>query len=147
MTLSGRDQPDGRRFADLWARQKSFPADGLGRPERLLGDLPCDGRCLAFMRADAAGDLSRRVPDYRPRTEVGRLAAAFNTMLGRIEAAYRARAEGEARAQGSEERMRLFVADARHELRTPLTVARLGSSPDVPTGGGRRGQGQMADLP
>jgi two-component system OmpR family sensor kinase len=72
----------------------------------------------------AAGDLSRRVPDYRPRTEVGRLAAALNTMLGRIEAAYRARAEGEMRAQGSEERMRQFVADASHELRTPLTSIR-----------------------
>jgi two-component system OmpR family sensor kinase len=72
----------------------------------------------------AAGDLSRRVPDYRPRTEVGRLAAALNTMLGRIEAAYRVRAEGEMRAQGSEERMRQFVADASHELRTPLTSIR-----------------------
>jgi signal transduction histidine kinase len=72
----------------------------------------------------AAGDLSRRVPDYRPRTEVGRLAAALNTMLGRIEAAYRARAEGELRAQGSQERMRQFVADASHELRTPLTSIR-----------------------
>jgi two-component system OmpR family sensor kinase len=72
----------------------------------------------------AAGDLSQRVPDYRPRTEVGRLAAALNTMLGRIEAAYRARAEGETRAQGSEERMRQFVADASHELRTPLTSIR-----------------------
>jgi two-component system OmpR family sensor kinase len=74
--------------------------------------------------AIAAGDLSRRVPDYQPRTEVGRLAAALNTMLGRIEAAYRARSEGEMRAQGSEERMRQFVADASHELRTPLTSIR-----------------------
>jgi hypothetical protein len=41
-------------------------------------------------------------------------------MLGRIEAAYRARAEGEMRAQGSEERMRQLVADAGHEVRTPL---------------------------
>ncbi len=74
--------------------------------------------------AIAAGDLSRRVPDYRPATEVGRLAAALNTMLGRVEAAYRAREEGEQRAQGSEERMRRFVADASHELRTPLTSIR-----------------------
>jgi signal transduction histidine kinase len=42
-------------------------------------------------------------------------------MLGRIEVAYRARAEGEARALRSEDRMRQFVADASHELRTPLT--------------------------
>jgi signal transduction histidine kinase len=72
----------------------------------------------------AGGELSRRVPRYRPRTEVGRLAAALNTMLGRIEAAYQARADGEARAQGSEDRMRRFVADASHELRTPLTSIR-----------------------
>jgi two-component system OmpR family sensor kinase len=74
--------------------------------------------------AIAAGDLSRRI--YRPAigTEVGRLAGALNTMLGRIEAAYRARAEGEARARDSEDRMRRFVADASHELRTPLTSVR-----------------------
>jgi two-component system OmpR family sensor kinase len=45
-------------------------------------------------------------------------------MLGRIEAAYRAREEGEARARDSEDRMRRFVADASHELRTPLTSVR-----------------------
>jgi signal transduction histidine kinase len=45
-------------------------------------------------------------------------------MLSRIEAAYRARAAGEARAVQSEDRMRQFVADASHELRTPLTVLR-----------------------
>ena len=42
-------------------------------------------------------------------------------MLGRIEAAYQARADGEERALRSEDRMRQFVADASHELRTPLT--------------------------
>ena len=48
--------------------------------------------------AIAAGDLSRRIDHPSSDTEVGRLAGALNTMLGRIEAAYRARAEGEARA-------------------------------------------------
>jgi signal transduction histidine kinase len=72
----------------------------------------------------AGGDLSRRVPSYRPGTEVGQLSAALNTMLGHIETAYRARAEGEATAQDSQERMRRFVADASHELRTPLTSIR-----------------------
>jgi signal transduction histidine kinase len=71
--------------------------------------------------AIAAGDLSRRIDRSAPRTEVGRLAAALNVMLGRIEAAYRAREGGEARARDSEDRMRRFVADASHELRTPLT--------------------------
>jgi signal transduction histidine kinase len=49
------------------------------------------------------------------------LVRASLAPLGRIEAAYQARAEGEARALRSEERMRQFVADASHELRTPLT--------------------------
>jgi two-component system, OmpR family, sensor kinase len=74
--------------------------------------------------AIAAGDLSRRIEHPAPRTEVGRLAAALNVMLGRIEAAYRARAAGEERARDSEDRMRRFVADASHELRTPVTAIR-----------------------
>jgi two-component system OmpR family sensor kinase len=72
----------------------------------------------------AGGDLSRRVQRAPLRTEIGRLSAAFNTMLGQVEAAYRARADGEQRAQLSEERMRRFIADASHELRTPLTSIR-----------------------
>ncbi len=72
----------------------------------------------------AAGDLTRRVPEQDPRTEVGRLSLAFNTMLGRIETAFREREESEAEARESEERMRRFVADASHELRTPLTSIR-----------------------
>ncbi|NDU77763.1 HAMP domain-containing protein [Actinomadura sp. DSM 109109] len=81
--------------------------------------------------AIAAGDLSRRVPDADPGTEMGRLGRSLNTMLGQIEAAFRARAESEAAARRSEEtalrseeRMRRFVADASHELRTPLTAIR-----------------------
>ncbi|TMM38525.1 MAG: HAMP domain-containing histidine kinase [Actinobacteria bacterium] len=80
--------------------------------------------------AIAAGDLTRRVPDFEggdggaPRTELGRLGHALNTMLGQIEAGFTARAESEARARRSEERMRQFVADASHELRTPLTTIR-----------------------
>ncbi|MEO3826995.1 ATP-binding protein [Actinomadura sp. B10D3] len=81
--------------------------------------------------AIAAGDLSRRVPQADPRTEMGRLGRSLNTMLGQIEAAFGARAESEAAARRSEEtalrseeRMRRFVADASHELRTPLTAIR-----------------------
>jgi two-component system OmpR family sensor kinase len=67
--------------------------------------------------AIAAGDLSQRVDEGDPRTEVGRLARAFNTMLSRIEEAFRAR-------EASERRMREFLSDASHELRTPLTSIR-----------------------
>jgi two-component system OmpR family sensor kinase len=72
----------------------------------------------------ASGDLSQRVPDRDPQTEVGRLGSALNTMLTQIETAFHARAESEMSARASEERMRQFVADASHELRTPVTVIR-----------------------
>ena len=65
----------------------------------------------------AEGDLSRRVERAEPRTEVGRLGLALNTMLGQIESAFRAREESEAT-------LRRFVADASHELRTPLSAVR-----------------------
>jgi two-component system, OmpR family, sensor kinase len=75
-------------------------------------------------RAIAAGDLSRRVPDHDPATEVGQLGQSLNRMLAQIESSFRAREESAAAAQRSEERMRQFVADASHELRTPLTAMR-----------------------
>jgi two-component system OmpR family sensor kinase len=74
--------------------------------------------------AIAAGDLSRRVPEHDPRTEMGRLGRSLNAMLAQIEAAFKARSRSEAAARRSEERMRQFVADASHELRTPLTAIR-----------------------
>jgi two-component system OmpR family sensor kinase len=89
-------------------------------------------------QAIAAGDLSRRIPENDPRTEVGRLGRALNVMLAHIESSFRARSASEAAARRSEEaarhsaftasqsedRMRRFVADASHELRTPLTAIR-----------------------
>ncbi|HEY3956752.1 MAG TPA: ATP-binding protein [Streptosporangiaceae bacterium] len=81
-------------------------------------------RIEATAAAIADGDLSRRIDHPPVSTEVGRLAGALDTMLGTIEAAYRARADGEARALRSQDRMRRFVADASHELRTPLTSVR-----------------------
>ena len=74
--------------------------------------------------AIAGGDLSQRVPRTDDRTEVGRLGAAFNAMVGRIEGSFRAQQESEAAARESEARMRRFVGDASHELRTPLTSIR-----------------------
>ena len=75
-------------------------------------------------RAIAAGDLSRRVPDQDPATEVGQLGRSLNSMLAQIETSFDARTRSEAAARRSEERMRQFVADASHELRTPLTAMR-----------------------
>ena len=95
--------------------------------------------------AIAGGDLSQRVPQRDPRTEVGRLSLALNQMLGQIETAFAQRTASELAARRSEEtarqseeaarqseeaarqsedRMRRFVADASHELRTPLTSIR-----------------------
>jgi len=74
--------------------------------------------------AIAAGDLTRRVPQSDPRTEVGRLAGALNGMLSQIESAFRAREASEQEARTSETRMRRFITDASHELRTPLTSIR-----------------------
>jgi len=67
--------------------------------------------------AIAGGDLSRRVADADPKTEVGQLGEALNVMLAEIERAFAAQA-------ASEDRLRRFLADASHELRTPLTSIR-----------------------
>jgi two-component system OmpR family sensor kinase len=64
-----------------------------------------------------AGDLTDRVTLHHPRSEVGRLGAALNGMLGRIEADVQER-------EASQQQMRRFFADASHELRTPLASLR-----------------------
>jgi two-component system OmpR family sensor kinase len=74
--------------------------------------------------AVAAGELSRRVPEGDPRTEIGSLSRSFNTMVAQVEEAFLEREASEAEARTSEERMRRFVGDASHELRTPLTSIR-----------------------
>ncbi|GAA5197191.1 sensor histidine kinase [Microbacterium jejuense] len=67
------------------------------------------------------GDVSitERVPDPQadPRTEVGRVGSALNSLLDHVDESLAAR-------QRNEERMRAFVADASHELRTPLASIR-----------------------
>ncbi|MDT0158695.1 ATP-binding protein [Microbacterium sp. ARD32] len=63
--------------------------------------------------------ITERVPDYEadPRTEVGRVGVALNTLLDHVDSSLAAR-------QRNEDRMRRFVADASHELRTPLASIR-----------------------
>jgi two-component system OmpR family sensor kinase len=65
----------------------------------------------------ASGNLSARMPEADPSTEVGRLVTSLNAMLARIEDAFAVRTE-------SENKLRRFVADASHELRTPITAIR-----------------------
>jgi two-component system OmpR family sensor kinase len=67
--------------------------------------------------AIADGDFSQRLGGATPNTEVGRLNRSLNTMLNRIDRAFRDRAR-------TIEQMRRFVGDASHELRTPLVSVR-----------------------
>ncbi len=86
------------------------PLDRMAATARMVSTLPLD-------RGEVA--LAVRVPeeDTDPRTEVGQVGAALNSMLGHVAEALTARQE-------SETRVRQFVADASHELRTPLAAIR-----------------------
>ncbi len=64
----------------------------------------------ATARSIGATDLGRRI-NPSTRDEIGDLAATFDQMLDRLEAAF--------------ERQRQFTSDASHELRTPLTIVQL----------------------
>jgi two-component system OmpR family sensor kinase len=77
-------------------------------------------------QAIAAGDLTRRVPEFEPgdeepRTEVGRLGRALNAMLVQIEAAFTARAESETAARAAE----TVARDAESTARDAAEAARL----------------------
>ncbi len=64
-------------FAATW-----FAVGRALRPLRVLASL-----------ADSVGgsaDLTRRLPAVRQRDDLGRLTASFNTMMGRLDSAYRA---------------------------------------------------------
>lgn len=70
------------------------------------------------------GELSQRIPEGFPNTEVGRLSEALNRMLQQIQGAFVHVANSERQARKSEATMRRFIGDASHELRTPLTSVR-----------------------
>ena len=75
-----------------------------------VAELPLD-------RGEVALAVRVPAPDADPHTEVGKVGAAVNRMLGHVASALTARQE-------SENKVRQFVADASHELRTPLTSIR-----------------------
>ncbi len=78
---------------------------GLFLAHRALS--PID-RITRAARRIGAENLSERLALTLPDDEVGRLAQTFDSMLARLDGAFR--------------RQRQFTADASHELRTPLTV-------------------------
>jgi signal transduction histidine kinase len=81
------------------------------------GLAPLDRMASTADMITSRGDLTARMPDPGDHAEAGRLAAAINTMLDRIQQAFGARYQ-------SEQKVRQFAADASHELRTPLTTIR-----------------------
>jgi heavy metal sensor kinase len=77
----------------LWLAGKSLaPVDSMSTRAREIG----------------ASNLHQRLPVANPGDELGRLATAFNELLGRLEQAFETQAR--------------FAADASHELRTPVAV-------------------------
>ncbi len=64
-----------------------------------------------------SGKFSSRLVERDPKTEIGRLNKALNSMLDSIEGAVRGRDK-------TLNQMRRFVSDASHELRTPLVTVR-----------------------
>ena len=81
------------------------------------GLAPLDRMASTADLISSGGDLHERMPDPGDHAEAGRLAAAINKMLDRIQHAFGARWH-------SEQKVRQFAADASHELRTPLTTIR-----------------------
>lgn len=71
---------------------------------------PVDRITQAALTIGHSANLSQRLPEPQQRDEIGRLAAAFNEMLGELERALAAQRD--------------FLADASHELRTPLAAVR-----------------------
>jgi two-component system OmpR family sensor kinase len=97
-------------IASFVVRLAMRPLERVAGTAQEVAEMPLD-------RGDVA--LSVRVPenDTDPHTEVGKVGAALNRMLGHVASALTAR-------QASEQKVRQFVADASHELRTPLASIR-----------------------
>ncbi|WP_233289291.1 cell wall metabolism sensor histidine kinase WalK [Kitasatospora sp. MBT63] len=92
----------------FWIRLSLRPLDRVVAAAERVGSLPL---------ASGEVELTIRVGEDDIRTEVGRVGAALNRMLGHVEDAL-------AQRQAVEERLRAFAADASHELRTPVATVR-----------------------
>lgn len=94
----------------LLVRQRLRPLERVAAVAQQVSALPLG-------RGDV--EIPDRVADADTdvRTEVGRVGASLNDLLGHVQAALAAR-------QHSESELRRFIADASHELRTPLASVR-----------------------
>lgn len=91
-------------------RRELRPLNRVAATATRVAELPLDrGEVVLADRVPAA--------DTDPGTEVGKVGAALNRLLGHVESSLAARQE-------SETQVRQFVADASHELRTPLASIR-----------------------
>jgi signal transduction histidine kinase len=116
LAVAGSVQPVDRAVSGLerrvlWASVAGFlvaVALAIVAARRTLG--PLHRMASEVEGFEAVDDLSRRVHTNGSRDEVGRLGAAFNQMLSRLDGVFTSQ--------------RRFMAEASHELRTPLTVAR-----------------------
>ncbi|MCA1814836.1 MAG: HAMP domain-containing protein [Acidobacteria bacterium] len=81
-------------------------------------------------RRIGAENLEQRLPVANPRDEIGRLAATFNELLGRLDESF--------------SYQRRFMADASHELRTPLSVIRTATGVTLEREGRAAGEYQDA---
>ncbi|BBY31703.1 sensor histidine kinase [Mycolicibacterium sediminis] len=84
-------------------------------------------RLSAVAESITSGNRGRRIRPDRPHTELGRAAAAFDTMLDALEDSERRARHAADVAEQADASTRRFLADAAHELRTPIAGIQAGA--------------------